>query len=83
MFGFDSCGQIDLLGANTWSDECLSYNEDWIVMALTPLSPPKEGWNDEVHPSLKLITGQPYLTGSKGESKTQQRWLDELTWIYR
>jgi len=33
IFGFDSFGQINLLGANTWSDECLSYNEDWIAPA--------------------------------------------------
>ena len=81
-FGFDSFGQIDL-GANAWSDECLSYNEDWMAPAWMPLSPAGEGWSDEVldPPPLKLIAGQPYLTGSKGESRTELRLLDELTWI--
>ncbi|KAM7186582.1 hypothetical protein V8F33_011722 [Rhypophila sp. PSN 637] len=62
MFGLDSFGQIDLLGANTWSDECLSYNEDWMAPAWTPLSPARESWSDEVldPPPLKLIAGQPY-----------------------
>ncbi|KAK0702720.1 hypothetical protein B0H67DRAFT_558335 [Lasiosphaeris hirsuta] len=69
MFRLDGFCQIDLLGANTWSDECLSYSEDLMAPALTPLSPAGEVWSDEVldPPPLKLITGQPCLTGSKGE----------------
>ena len=43
MFRFDGFDQIDLLGANIWSDECLSYNEDWMATALTPPSPAREG----------------------------------------
>ncbi|KAK0630538.1 hypothetical protein B0T17DRAFT_222986 [Bombardia bombarda] len=41
-----------------------------MATALTPLSLAREGWSDEVYPPLKLITGQPSLTGSKGEAIT-------------
>jgi len=30
MLGFNSFDQIDLLGANKWSDGCLSYDKDWM-----------------------------------------------------
>jgi len=60
MLGFDSFGQIDLSA------------KDWMAPAWTPLSPAGEGRSEEVldPPPVKLIAGQPYLTGSKGESRT-------------